>query len=269
VPPTEPYPNDSLRWVAAEVRYPQSAELAEAVPVAFRDHLHDQFPIFQEEPQVVLAFPGNPLQPVLRRRFLSRDRLLSVTVSRDLVTLEGTEYPGWTIFSRTFMDALRALAGAARPDGIARVALRYIDEIRIPNVPATPAGWSGWIAEELIAPFRLYDPERLTSGAAVVQYGTPPGFVIVFRASPLASGRTVMQQGALRMPVDTPDGPYFLIDSIAAWTDPEGQIPEFDPERISGLLDDLHRPCREFFEAAITDRLRDEVFNRPRGAVGA
>lgn len=267
--PSAPYPNDSLRWAAAEVKYPPATDLPAAAPEAFRDHIRDEFPVLEEQTQVSITVgsAGPTAQQTPQHRFLRRDRLMSVTLSRDAITLEATEYRGWTTFSRVFVDVLRALEQGRRPDGIVRVGLRYIDEVRIPDAPATFDGWRGWLDDRLVAPFTLDDPARLTNGTVVLQYGQPPGYVTIFRAAPFTSGRTVQPEGPLRMPVETPDGPYFLLDTDSSWADPDRQVPEFSANRVAEVLGELHKPCKRLFEASITERLREEVLRRPRAGV--
>ncbi len=192
---------------------------------------------------------------------------MSLTVSRDAVILETTDYAGWTTFIHLLVDVLRALEEGRRPDGIVRVGLRYIDEIRLPEPPENFQAWSGWVDDRLVAPFRLIDQPSLANGTVFLQFGQPPGYVTVFRAAPFAGGRTVQQEGTLRMPVETPEGPYFLLDTDASWADPDRQIPEFTSGRLAEIFDDLHETCIRLFEESITDRLRDEVLKRPREEV--
>ncbi|MGH7691201.1 MAG: TIGR04255 family protein [Candidatus Dormibacteria bacterium] len=261
---SDPYPSDSLRWVAAEVRIPPSPDLAQSVPTALRDYVRPQFPVLDEEARLNVVVGTASPQQVLRRRFLTRDRVMSLTFSKDGVTLETTQYAGWSNFRGVFVAALEELSKTARPDGILRVGLRYIDEIRIPQPPASPIEWAGWVAEGLIAPFALHDPHRLSNAMVLLQYGEQPGFATTFRASPFPRGRTVLPQGALRLPVETPEDAYFLFDTDSSWSDPERKVPEFDAPFISSLLDQLHEPCVALFEASITDKLRAEVLRRPR-----
>lgn len=268
---TPPYRNDALRWVAAEIRFPLIEELAAGVPTEFRDRIRDQLPIQEQQTEVAITVgPAGPsAQQTARHRFLSRDRLMSLTIGRDSIVLETTEYRGWTAFRSVFVEALTALEATGRPDGLLRLGLRYIDEIRVPALIATVADWNGWVDEKLVAPFILDDDTLPTSATIALQYGEPPGYVTMFRAAPFARGRTVQEEGALRTPFQTPEGPYFLLDTDASWVDPERQVPEFTVDRIGEIFDALHEPCKRLFEASITPRLRNEVLSRPREEVWA
>jgi uncharacterized protein (TIGR04255 family) len=266
---TAPYLNDSLRWIAAEVRYPPLDDGTAGISPDLREHLRDQFPIREQQPQlsVTLGPAGPNAQQVLQHRFVRRDRLVSVTADRDVIRVEATAYPGWTEFRSGLSRVLRALQETSSPDGVLRIGLRYIDEIRLPNEPDHFAGWSGWVDERLVAPFTLENDPEVSSGTIVLQYGEAPGYVTLFRAGPLKSGRAVQQEGPLRIPYETPAGAFFLLDTDASWADPTGEIPEFEPDRIEDVLNRLHHSCHTLFEASITDRLRQEVLGRPREEV--
>lgn len=263
--PSAPYTNDSLRWVAAEVRYPPLSESPGALP-ELRERLRDEFPVLEEETQLAISMGsgGASAQRLPRHRFVRRDRLISVTIDRESITLEATDYGGWTRFSGIMIGALHALEQSKLPDGIVRVGLRYIDEIRLPEPPQTTTAWAGWVDDRLIAPFGLDDQASVANGTIVLQYGQAPGYVTVFRAAPFPMGRTVQLTGPLRMPVQTPEGPYFLLDTDASWADPNREVPEFASGTIAAILNDLHAPCVRLFEASITSRLRDDVLTLPR-----
>ena len=264
-----PYLNDALRWVAAEVRYPLVEQLAAGSPSAFREQIHKTFPVHEEQNElsVTLGATGPGTQQVVKQRFLTRDRLTSITLGRDAITLETTEYHGWSAFRDQFAEVLAALENAGQPDGILRVGLRYIDEIRVPQRIETVADWQGWIDERLLSGFTIDANELPRNATIVLQYGDAPGHVTVFRASPVASGRTVQSEGPPRMPFETPEGPYFLLDTDASWADPDRQVPEFQVDRIIQILTELHEPASRLFENSITERLRTDVLSRPREEV--
>lgn len=267
--PTAPYTNDSLRWVAVEVRYPPLDSLAQDIPAPIRAPIQERFPVQEQGAQLAMTLgPSGPLgQQSLQHRFLDRDRLTSVTVRRDALSLETTDYPGWSGLLAIFMEAVGALEAHARPTGLMRIGLRYVDEIRLPDPPQDFAGWRTWIDDRLISYFDLDAALSPTNATVALQYGIAPGHVTIFRAAPFPEGRTVQEQGLLRMPFHFPDGPYFLLDTDASWMDPERRVPEFDAAFIAARLEELHSPCHRLFEAAITDRLRDEVLRRPREEV--
>jgi uncharacterized protein (TIGR04255 family) len=266
---TPPYTNDTLRWIAAEIRYPPVDALTTSVPDPLREHLYDAFPIREDQNQltVSIGLAGPMPQQTLVHRFVRRDRLASVTLGRDVLSLETTDYAGWTEFRKMITGVIGALEEHARPDATIRVGLRYIDEVRVPQPPAAIADWREWIDDRLVAPFTLANDPPLSNGTVLLQYGVPPGYLLVLRAGPVPEGRTVQEEGPLRMPFKTASGPYFLLDSDGSWTDPMGQVPEFRSSEITGVLDVLHDSCHRAYESAITDRLRTEILSKPREEV--
>jgi uncharacterized protein (TIGR04255 family) len=269
-----PYINDSLRWVAADIRISASSALATAVPSELREHLRDDFELLEPVPalSVNIAVAGaaaTPVAPqqVMLNRLIRRDRLVSLTLGRDSITLETTSYQGWTAFRGLLEAALRHIEQDSRPDGILRIGLRYIDEIRLPQSPATVGGWAGWIDEHLLSAFALDQHDEPTQGTIILQYGTAPGYVTVLRASAVPTGRVVQPEGHLRVPSGTPTDAFFLLDTDASWTDPDSQVPEFQSEFTLNVFDDLHARCHRLYEEAIEEQLREQVLRRPRGEV--
>jgi uncharacterized protein (TIGR04255 family) len=180
---------------------------------------------------------------------------MAITLGREGFTLESTDYPGWTDFSRVLSELVDQLASASCPDGVLRIGLRYVDEIRLPKPPATTRGWAKWIHPSLMGPLNLGSEEPSTANIAV-QFGEPPGYVTVFRAGPVPRGRSVNQDGPLRQPFPFPDGPYFLLDTDASWADPDREVPAFTTALIGPVFEALHARAHELFEASVTDELR-------------
>jgi uncharacterized protein (TIGR04255 family) len=264
-----PYAQDTLRFVAAEVRFPIVEELGAQVPQALRDRLKERFPIQEALNQMTFTVgaTGPGAQQAIRQRFMPRDRLMSVTVGPDVVVLETTAYKTWTDFRDLFMEVLSALADSRRPDGYLRLGLRYIDEIRVPADVPTFADWRGWVADALVEPFAIDDAESPTGATITLQYGEYPGYQTLFKAAPFASGRTVQAEGPLLLPFATPDGPYFLVDTDASWLDQQRAVPEFEVDAMTEMFNNLHVPCKRLFERSVGPRLRDEVLDRPREEV--
>jgi uncharacterized protein (TIGR04255 family) len=258
---TPRYPNDPLRWVAADVRFPPVDQLAAEVPDALRAQFKERFPVSEPLTQLALSLgiPGQvgaaPQQVTVQRLF-QRDRLMAITLGRDGLTLESSDYPGWTEFSKVLYELVEKLVRTACPDGVLRVGLRYVDEIRLPSPPATAREWAKWIDPRLMGPLDLGSEEPSTANIAL-QFGEPPGYVTVFRAGPVPRGRSVNQDGPLRQPFNFPDGPYFLLDTDASWADPDRAVPEFTTDLLGKVFEDLHARSSELFEASITEELRN------------
>ena len=147
-------------------------------------------------------------------------------------------------------------------DGIERLGLRYINEVRVPELDGQD--WSQWIGASLLGQADIGKKLELEplqwQGVTVFTRG--PARFITLRYGP-REGYAVDPGGDLKRPTPQP-GPYFLIDIDSFWAS-EGTVPELDLERVLTMANDLHEPAGDLFESLITPRLRKEVLNR-RGA---
>ena len=266
---TPPFRNPPLALTVLEIRYPELAggfeeEMLHVVRRAVRDCLPVLEPQTEEQFEVT---PGAPVpMSVQRRTFLrfgSRDRTTALLVKQDALAVETTAYAGWSQSFRPLVaKATRALRDANPPDGVRRIGLRYIDEIRVPGVGKEFGDWKDYINDHLLA---AANPELVPSGMqaqqwqGVVQYRTSPSSALTVRYGP-QHGHAVDSGGSTRRKAPPPPGPFFLLDSDSYWSDEE-EVPEYDPEWIMERCDQLHAPASEFFTIAVTDKLRDEVFN--------
>lgn len=256
-----------------EIRY---TELAggfeeEMLPI-MRQAVRDRLPLLepQTEEQVAMA-PGAPVamsvqvRPLLR--FSSRDRTTALLVRPDALAIETTAYGGWSQSFRPLVaNATHALGEANPPDGVRRVGLRFIDEIRVPGTAGRPGDWNGYINDHLLA---AAHPDMIPSGMqaqewqGVVRYRTSPSSTLVVRYGP-QFGHAADPIGPTRRKSPPPPGHFFLLDSDCSWSDEE-EVPRYDPEWIMNKCDQLHAPASEFFTSAVTDKLRNEVFNAQEG----
>src|SRR5688572_18548319 len=104
-PSPEVYPHAPLEFVACEVRYPLAPALVqEAMLPKLQRAFYESFPLVEPVATVeteIQAFMasgagGMPHGPAgLGVRFLSRDRHASVSVTRNQLVLETTDYPGY------------------------------------------------------------------------------------------------------------------------------------------------------------------------------
>ncbi|MCA1703936.1 MAG: TIGR04255 family protein, partial [Actinobacteria bacterium] len=142
------------------------------------------------------------------------------------------------------------------PDGIARLGIRYIDEIRVPQSEISNP-WDGWIDNSLLAP----TAEGLVARAwaSAVQYETGDDRRLVLRYGP-ADGPVVDPSGPLKRPNVPPSGPVFILDFDSFWQPTD--IPAFSAADLAASCDDLRAPVRTLFDQLISQRLIDEVFKR-------
>ncbi len=266
---TPPFRNPPLALTVLEIRYTELAggfeeEMLHIVRQAVRGRLPLLEPQIEEHIEMALG-TSEPIA-VQRRthlRLSSRDRTTALVVKQDALVVETTAYAGWSQSFRPLVEkAIRALKDANPPDGVRRVGLRYIDEIRVPGVGNESSDWTGYVNDHLLA---AASPEIIPSGMqaqqwqGIVQYRTSPSSALTVRYGP-QYGHAVDPGGPTRRQNPPPPGHFFLLDSDSYWSDEE-EVPEYDTEWIMERCDLLHSPASEFFDIAVTDRLRDEVLN--------
>jgi uncharacterized protein (TIGR04255 family) len=185
-----------------------------------------------------------------------------MVIKEQALVVETTAYGGWQESFRPLLaDVVEAFSQISAPDGVLRVGLRYIDEVRVPEIDAVPGDWRGYIDEHLLAPA---DPDfipsilRPTVWQGLVKYRTSDASTLTVRYGPQL-GHAVDPRGATRRKNAPPAGPFFLLDSDSAW-EAADDVPEFERNKIIDICDDLHEPTKAFFHIAVTDKLREEVF---------
>jgi len=178
------------------------------------------------------------------------------------ITIETTNYSTWPELRALVELVLSARMDTAPVDGVERIGLRYTDEIRIPG-EGEPK-WGEWINESLMPP----RPNTLSARLSLVQQQSTllfsadePGASITLRYGAL-NGSSTASSSLLARPNAPESGPFFLIDTDAAWVPlPGEEVPALDPATVASKSDVLHALAKELFEAALTDRLRAEVLN--------
>ncbi len=270
---TPPFLNPPLALTVLEIRYPElSGEFGEETLHIVWQAVRGRLPLHesQTDDQVEVT-PGAPVPVSVKRRpvlrFSSRDRTTALLVKQDALAIETTAYAGWSQSFRPLVEeATRALGDASPPDGVERIGLRYIDEIRVRGIGEKPGDWKGYINDHLLAaahPDMIPFGMRAQEWQGVVRYRTSASSTLVVRYGP-QWGHAADPAGPTRRKSPPPPGHFFLLDSDSYWSDEE-EVPEYDPKWIMDRCDQLHAPSSEFFTIAATDRLRDEVFNAKQG----
>jgi hypothetical protein len=238
----EIYANAPLALVAVEIRFPEASSerpLPITLQRSFRDLLGEGWVIESHKVQQLdVAFgPGAPGSQTVREtvvpRFTVRDRTLSVAITDASLTI----------------------------DGVSRVGMRYIDEIRAPGIDVNrPSAWREWLDPSLLPPkldamvSEEYEP---AAWDGVVRYGTGTNRSLVLRYG-ARQGYGVEPRGVLNRPSAPSPGPLFVLDFDSFWE--PSDIPEFDPAVLIETCDALRAPVRTLFDLAVTDKLRRDVF---------
>lgn len=256
------YPNAPLVLAAFEARHGVTPPMTAAQDRAVRDRLGHLLPAVSRIQAVDAAAPLHPDGSVRAEtvpRFTSRDRTVAVTFRSTGLVVEMSEYVGWSGFSQVIQLALEARElDAETPSSLDRVGLRYIDEIRVPDVEGQSASaWCGWVDDSLLGPVQAGRELGFAQGGSqgLVSFRTPAGTDLVLRYG-AREGFAVDPNGELRRRTSS-TGAYFLLDIDSFWT-PE-ELPSFSTGHVMDVAHALHSPVRGLFERVITDRLRKEV----------
>jgi len=248
--------------VALEVRHPPAEPMTAAAVSRAKKILGGVTPL--QEPQTISGFmistAGPTQQPMeTAQRFSSRDRSTAVTFRSGAVVVETTRYRQYEDLREVIGLALRAREAAGPVDGVLRVGLRYIDEIRTPAEDG-PLGWSEWVDPSLLGPAPLATVHGLqvSQWQGLVMFTGSNDAQLLLRYGP-GEGYAVDPGGELRRPAPAP-GPFFLLDIDNFWS-PE-PVPDFTVAALLQRCDDLHKPVLGLFESLITEKLRKEVLRR-------
>jgi uncharacterized protein (TIGR04255 family) len=252
----EVYPRAPLVLVALEVRHPVTEKLDESQRRVVKDVLTHELPIARSAQQVQFQIGVAAQQPVSEEfpKYFNRENTIAVSMRSNSVVVEATSYPGWDSFRGLVELALAARLSVGPLDGVERIGLRYINEIRVPNGDSS---WPDWIHPSLLPPvapgsesYSLTVSQNTavftTSNelAMVLQYGKREGFAI--------------GQSDLRRVLPVTNNEFFLLDMDSYWT-PSTAIPEFKADEILNICNRLHEPVDGLFDSLITEKLKDEV----------
>ncbi len=252
----EVFANAPLAFVACEIRFPLAPKLTgggslESLTEVFADTL----PI----PEIVTFSPIPEMDASgdseRQLRFLNKERTTSVSVTRDSLAVETTDYGEWEDFKPLVLEAVRAVGDSVKIVGAERVGLRYIDEIRIPDKITDVSGWSGWINNDVLShldPITGYTPESFQT---VIELSGPNGQIIVRYAA--LDGVGVVSNQPLKRRSQTTDGPFFVIDTDSYRDTPGKEMLSFTTGELAPVLDELHEPVGMMFQNAITDKSRE------------
>jgi uncharacterized protein (TIGR04255 family) len=266
------YRNPPLALALIEVKHPSAPALGRGELAALKAALLKVLPLQSTEARMRVAFQvgpgGGAGSPVSSQtdsvfRFSSRDKRTSVTFGPDSFSIETTAYEGWQHFRELLRLAVNARMDIAPVDGIERIGLRYVDEIRVPDRDATVGPeWVTWVDPSLAAPLPLGlgFPLRPVQQQAVVQYATEMADDTLTLRYGAVFGPPAVGSGPPARAVVPAPGHYFLIDTDAAWTVKAGDdVPVADVTFTLDTADRLHGPVTALFESLLTDKLCKEV----------
>lgn len=261
---TAKYSRAPLVLVLAEVRHPTVEVPTSEQMQAMKAALSDVLPLPDEGVVKSLTVqtdgrsdPTHEITQEQYRSLRSRDSRTTLTVNRASFSVETTNYKGWDSFRSLLSRVLEQRVAVGLPDGVSRVGLRYVDEVRLPEHYGTAPNWSEWLNPQTAPPMPANLNLTVAQQQAVVLYATNrPDETLTLRYGAVNGPPAV--SGPARPQAPGP-GHYFLLDTDAAWQ-PADSIPEFEPARILDTFDRLHTDVSDLFESMLTTKVRKEVF---------
>lgn len=259
----EVYPHAPVALVAVEARHSEAPELSEGAQGQVKRFLSAALPLPQPlQRKTITHGPGDSssVTEAVLPRFVTRDRTTSATFGPQSVVVETTRHKSYSDLADVLRLALDARQTVAPVDGLTRLGLRYINEIRVPDPPGGATGWDAWVSGRLTGQAGLGNAlgvtEQQWQGVSALARGA--GRHLLLRYGP--SEGYAVAPGALERPTPSP-GEFFLLDIDSFWQ-PVDVVPEFSASTIMELCADLHEAVTVTFETLITDRLREEVLRR-------
>ncbi|WP_461169890.1 TIGR04255 family protein [Arthrobacter sp. Z1-15] len=258
----EIYPNAPLVSVSFELRHPESSPFTQNQRSLFKEMVRQYLPIMKTQQSTTQTFeigPSGPIQQLNTEEFpkyLNRDSTLAASILKNSIVVETTQYPGWDHFREIIIAVCLARNEASRIDGVERIGMRYIDEIRIHD--DVRPDWGNYLSDSLLGPSIAGELDLpLAQSQGLAAYGPAEGRSLVLRYGS-SEGFATDPNGELRRKTPPYPGPFFLLDIDSFWV-PESGVPEFSDTLLMEYAEHLHTPIRRTFEELITDRLRNEV----------
>jgi len=258
-PDREMFAEPPLVLVAAEIRFSDAPRLRQqetldAVSIAFDRRFPLSGPIGGVS--LVSAGPGAAPQLAQRRGVVLRnaDSTEALTATPTSLTYETTDYRGFAAVRDALADGCRTLTGLDVRPAIARIGLRYINEVRVPEAPADVSGWSHWIEPALLAPLSVTADRAVSrgiQGATLLDLGSG---LLNARYAAFNDGATNVPGHLRRRPFNP--GPFFGLDFDGFTEFGTNPAVLLDAGVVAEALPVLHGAAGSVFQRSITDEAR-------------
>lgn len=158
------YRKNPLKQVICQIRYPAILKIDVGLPADFQEIIRKEFPIYQENNEISnLQLPENVMQAVpkemlemlggagnRRFQFKTQDGNWGITLTKDFIALETSNYSNWEEYRKYLEIALNAFVKIYEPSFLTRIGLRYVNVIDRPALGLEDCSWY-----ELLADFIL------------------------------------------------------------------------------------------------------------------
>jgi uncharacterized protein (TIGR04255 family) len=242
--------------VICQLRFPTILRIDAEAPASFQESIRNDYPNFQERPNLGLPL-GVP--PQLSRlfgpefsfgagkvyEFSSSDRNWTVNLDRDSLAVTTRAYERWEGFKDRLRVPFEALCTVYRPRHFSRIGLRYRDMIRRDKLDLATVSWAELLSPHIAAEFASpVIADHIQQAAHQVVIRDPNGTMQVF-----------LQHG-LAQPNPETRNAYFIDSDFSVET--ETRI-----ENALATLDAFNTDASRLFRWCITKRLHDALDPEP------
>ena len=239
------YPNPPIEEAVVEFGFVPGPEWDLTIPGKLHQHpdIGNQYPGKpRTQKRLEAALRTEPGQPpnvavregVARIQLVNDDGRRMISLGSDVMSANTLRpYDGWEQFRPRIEAALGAYTEVAKPTGVSRIGVRYINKIVLPG---TETDFETYIGYTLTSGTEL--PSKKAAFMSRVEYIYDDGVKLLITQAT----------------IDAPEGtPAFVLDLDVIWEGAEKKILD---EGIMELVDDLHIREGQAFEATITDAAR-------------
>lgn len=156
------YESAPLVQVVFQLRFPRLLAIETQAPAQFQERIRQTFPLLERTADFAMptmpSLPTDLLQLMNTQmgagayQFLTVDRMLTVTLTSDSMTLTANRYTHWQSFWSHVSGPLHALNEIYRPSFYTRVGLRYLDAINRESIGLSGRHWSDLLQPHLLDP---------------------------------------------------------------------------------------------------------------------
>ncbi|KQS81666.1 TIGR04255 family protein [Rhizobium sp. Leaf383] len=238
-----PLKSAPLVKVIAQVRFPDVTVNPDREFVSgFQKAIRKRYPRFVEEgtQNIVFGPTGISMAPSIVYRFLDASNVWRVSLTPNFMSLETRKYESGNDFADRYRELLGHLATTVAPSHVARIGIRYVDQVQVTN---------GLNVDDLLERHMSEVSGRLPSARHMVselEAKSKEGMI-------LARWGHLPEQGThdpeIMPPVE--NASWFLdVDSYAGY---ESELLEYDTDKVAGITHELANRAYNFFRWCVND----------------
>jgi len=258
-PNREVFPEAPLALVTAEIRFTDAARLRQQqtkdeVAIALEERFPFAEPLQQTDVNLMSTAPPR-IQQRIGVVLKSASSTETLTIMSESLTYETTAYTEFGDLLEAVTAACDALVAAKVRPAMRRIGLRYIDEVRAPELITDVRQWGKWVDYRLIGQLEVGpDDVPATTTQSVSTYDLGRGKGLNFRYAALNQGSIVVPQFLKRPAIES--GPFFVLDFDGFHDFTDGQAVSLSSAMVRENLSAVHIPCGTAFQRSITDEAR-------------